>query len=89
MERMFFRVIGLVQGVFFRESARTVAKSLGITGFVRNDADGSVVITAEGNGEALQKLEEWCKKGTEWSRVDRVESRKDTATGEFTGFEIR
>ena len=45
-------------------------------------------IIAEGEEEKLQKLIEWCKKGTERSRIEKVEIYWKEATGEFNGFEI-
>ena len=41
-------VAGRVQGVWFRESCRREAERLGVTGWVRNRADGSVEIEAQG-----------------------------------------
>ena len=41
-------VSGLVQGVFFRESARRLADSLGVVGWTQNLADGRVELTLEG-----------------------------------------
>lgn len=87
--RVEIKVRGLVQGVFFRQGAKRIAEELGVTGWVRNEDDGSVRVVAEGEEERLQKLVEWCKKGTEWSRIDRVEVEWRDATGEFSGFEVR
>lgn len=57
------RVSGRVQGVFFRASAADRAKSLRLTGFVRNERDSSVYIEAEGEENDLGKFVEWCKEG--------------------------
>jgi acylphosphatase len=57
------RVSGHVQGVFFRASAQKQAKSFGLSGFVRNERDGSVYIEAEGSTEALGKFVDWCRVG--------------------------
>jgi len=56
-------VTGRVQGVFFRASALEKAQSLNLKGWVRNLADGSVEILAEGSRYALEDLCEWCKVG--------------------------
>lgn len=56
-------VIGKVQGVFFRVSAKEKADELGVLGTVKNEKDGSVFIEAEGNEENLNRFIEWCKKG--------------------------
>ena len=57
------RVKGRVQGVGFRWSAAREAARLGITGYVRNDEDGSVYIEAEGTEDRLNAFLEWCRKG--------------------------
>lgn len=56
-------VNGRVHGVFFRASAKERALQLGISGFVRNEADGSVYIEAEGEEDALAQFIRWCRKG--------------------------
>lgn len=56
-------VTGYVQGVGFRWSAAREARSLGITGYVKNLPDGSVYIEAEGAEEQLNSFVEWCRKG--------------------------
>ncbi|MBZ0187245.1 MAG: acylphosphatase [Candidatus Obscuribacterales bacterium] len=65
-------VAGLVQGVFYRVSTREQAASLGLTGFVRNQMDGTVEIVASGEEEALKKLIDWCHDGPAGARVDSV-----------------
>ena len=82
------RVMGKVQGVWFRDSARRKAQELEITGFARNEPDGSVHIEAEGDEDALIKLAEWCRSGPERARVDAVQIEEGTVKG-LQGFEIR
>ena len=65
-------IYGKVQGVGFRYSAVQKANDLGITGFVKNRADGSVYIEADGEPEILEQFVIWCKVGPSWSRVDNV-----------------
>lgn len=74
MDRKHFtiRITGKVQGVFFRASAHDVARQLSITGFVRNEPDGSVYIEAEGDEEKLEKFITWCKKGPPRAVVEDV-----------------
>lgn len=67
------RISGLVQGVFFRASTKEKADSLGITGLVRNEPDGSVYVEAEGDQVSLLKFIEWCHQGPPRARVDRCE----------------
>lgn len=68
------RVIGEVQGVFFRYSSKEKAEEFGIAGFTRNEADGSVYIEAEGEEDALRTFLEWCRRGPGSASVSNVES---------------
>lgn len=82
-----FRITGHVQGVFFRAGARDRAVSLGIAGWARNNANGSLEIHAEGSADALQDLERWCARGPEAASVADVEVREATVQG-CTGFVV-
>ena len=66
------KVYGRVQGVFFRATAREQADKLGITGFAKNETDGSVYIEAEGEKEKLDEFVKWCKVGPTSAKVDDV-----------------
>ena len=81
-------VRGRVQGVFFRASAQREAKRLGLTGWVRNLSDGSVEIVAEGEDERVRELLQWAQHGPSAARVDRVDTRWRSYTGEFAEFRI-
>lgn len=67
-------VSGRVQGVFFRAATRAEAARLGVTGWVRNLADGRVEVTAFGEREALEKLRLWLHSGPDRARVTEVAS---------------
>jgi acylphosphatase len=86
--RVHLFVSGVVQGVFFRAHARDMARDLGLTGWVKNLADGRVEIIAEGDSEKLQRFIEWCRRGPAGSSVEDLEIRREEATGEFDGFAI-
>ena len=73
MHAFLYHVFGHVQGVFFRDRTKAKSDELGITGWVKNCEDGSVEIHAEGSGDSLTKLEEWCQIGPPAAHVDRVE----------------
>ena len=64
-DKILYRIYvkGRVQGVGFRFSAVREARIRGITGFVKNQYDGSVYIEAEGSQEQLLEFVEWCRKG--------------------------
>ena len=68
-----FLIEGKVQGVWFREATRREAQSLGITGYAKNMADGSVQVLACGEPGTLPRLAEWLKQGPPLAQVDRVE----------------
>ena len=67
-----FLVIGKVQGVYFRHSARLEAKRLYIRGLARNLPDGSVEVLAQGSVAAVNAMHEWLKRGPVQARVDDV-----------------
>jgi len=77
------RVYGHVHGVFFRASTKEKAQELGLTGFVQNEADGTVYIEAEGNAEALKQLEQWAHEGPRRAKVEKVEVKE---MGDLVGF---
>jgi len=68
------RVTGNVQGVGYRWNAAREARSLGITGFVKNMPDGSVLIGAEGSREHIAIFLEWCRTGPVHSYVTKVDT---------------
>lgn len=77
---------GRVQGVFYRQSAREKAQSLGLSGWVRNLPNGDVEALASGNEEAVQTFIAWCWQGppdAEVTEVGVVETT-ETITGGFT-----
>jgi acylphosphatase len=65
-------VTGRVQGVFFRQSTKEMATQLGLSGWVRNQGDGSVALAAVGPRAAVEKLIDWSHKGPPSARVDKV-----------------
>lgn len=76
-----------MQGVFFRVFIKKKAGSLGVSGFVRNEADGSVYVEAEGEERSLKELVEWCQRGPWLANVDRVEVGEDQLK-HYEGFNI-
>ncbi|OGD88183.1 hypothetical protein A2870_02530 [Candidatus Curtissbacteria bacterium RIFCSPHIGHO2_01_FULL_41_11] len=82
------RVFGSVQGVFFRRSAKEEADKLGVTGWVRNKADGSVEVLAVGEGDKLEDFLKWCKKGPPLAKVENVEVDWSHTDADFAKFDI-
>lgn len=87
MKHLNLTIRGKVQGVFFRVSTQEKADELGISGFVRNEPDGSVYIEAEGNEEMLQLFTAWCQQGPRFARVDEVIVVESDVSG-FKGFVV-
>ena len=88
-KRIRARVTGRVQGVFYRASAADRASELGLVGWVRNAADGSVELEAEGPPERLEELIAWCRRGPPAARVSDVHSEWIDPIGQERGFRVR
>ena len=88
-ERMRLMIKGYVQGVFFRAYAETEAKKHSLKGWVRNTADGSVEIIAEGERKDLDRMSEWCHHGPPSARVTEVKVNFEPPTGEFKTFTVK
>lgn len=72
MKRYQIRVIGKVQGVYFRFFTQRKAEQLGLTGWVQNQADLSVLIEVQGEIDKLELFKIWCAKGSPLSKVTQV-----------------
>ena len=86
-----FLVIGKVQGVYFRHSARLEANRLRVRGLARNLPDGSVEVLAQGSRSAVDALRQWLTRGPAHARVDAVrdfDAAENTATKIPAGFEV-
>jgi len=66
-------VTGRVQGVCFRMYTQRQAEDCGLTGWVRNLADGRVEVMAFGNEQQLAKLNQWLKSGPSMAQVTTLE----------------
>ena len=87
--RVYLKIAGRVQGVYYRASALQQARNLGLTGWVRNCADGSVEAVAEGAKASLEELIAWCRQGPSGARVTSIDVRWGTPENNFHGFTIR
>ena len=81
-------VSGRVQGVWFRESCRREAESVGVAGWVRNRADGAVEAVFEGESAPVLALVAWCRTGPPRADVERVEVVDEAPEG-VAGFRVR
>lgn len=82
------RIHGRVQGVGFRATARNQARSLGLKGWVENLPDGSVNAVIKGTEIQCHAFMHWCRKGTGYSWVERLEI-KEQKPDEINSFQIR
>jgi acylphosphatase len=73
MKRLKAIVRGRVQGVGFRDATARTARQLGVQGWVRNRADGTVEVLAEGGAEALAQLEAFLRTGPRFAEVTDLE----------------
>lgn len=89
MIRVHVRVHGRVQGVYYRASAQEEAQRLGLVGWVRNRADGTVEAVAEGEDTAVESFLAWCRRGPERARVDDVEVERLAPIGTEREFAVR
>ena len=80
------RIRGRVQGVGFRYAMDEQARSLGVTGWVRNRRDGSVEAMIQGPPAALAALREWSRRGPPGADVTGVDA--EPAAGAFESFEM-
>ena len=81
-------VEGKVQGVYYRVWVRTQAEKLGLTGWVKNLADGRVEAVFEGPKDKVEEIISKCKIGSSVAGVKRIDIKREKATGEHAGFEI-
>ncbi|HSH02208.1 MAG TPA: acylphosphatase [Anaerolineae bacterium] len=91
MKRMVVaKVYGRVQGVSFRYYTQVEARRWPeVTGWVRNEADGTVLVTAVGPQADLEELVAFLHRGSPAARVDKVEVEWSTRETGFPGFQIR
>lgn len=88
MKRVRIHVFGRVQKVFFRDSTRRKARKLNLTGWVKNEQNGSVTIFAEGEEENIKKLIAWSQKGPLLAKVTNVEIQWEGGEKQFNNFDI-
>jgi acylphosphatase len=88
MERLSLVITGHVQGVGFRWYVQREAVMLGLAGEVRNRADGSVEVEAEGARAPLGRLLDRVREGPAGARVTQVDARWGRGPARYHGFHI-
>jgi acylphosphatase len=81
-------IAGLVQGVFFRDSTRRLARQHGVSGWVANRRDGNVEAVFEGDLDAVERLVSFSREGPRGARVDSVQVVDEEPEG-LDDFDIR
>lgn len=88
MKTLQFIIYGHVQGVGFRFFTWREAQRLGLTGWVKNQADGSVAVLAQGSEQQLEQFSAWLQQGPKTATVNYVESFSLETKTIFTDFQI-
>lgn len=84
-----YLVTGRVQGVFFRASTQQMARRLGLTGWVRNLADGRVEVIACADASILAQFETWLARGPSGAHVTSVTASAIVPEEAFDDFRVR
>ncbi len=71
------RIHGRVQGVFYRKYAKDKARELNLTGFVKNETEGTVYFEVEGDNEKVEEFKKWCMKGSPGAKVTNMETEEN------------
>ncbi len=79
---------GRVQGVGFRYRASYTARSLGVTGWVKNREDGSVEMEAQGTQEQINRMLTMLNRDS-YIRIERMDTREIPLLEEETGFHVK
>ncbi len=87
-QRVRFYVKGKVQGVFFRQALKVMAKKNNVHGWVKNLKDGRVESILEGEDVNVSSIVEWAHAGPANARVEDVKIKNEKFTGEFTKFDV-
>lgn len=86
--RKHIRFTGRVQGVGFRYRASYAARSLGVTGWVKNREDGSVEMEAQGTQEHINRMLTMLNRDS-YIRIERVDTEEMPPLEGETGFHVR
>ncbi len=89
MKHLELIITGKVQGVCFRSLTQNLAQTLGVTGYVENQEDGSVHIEVEGVEKDLKELLDWTYRGPDLAQVEKVEVQWSDKFCGYSDFSIR
>lgn len=86
--RVRLRITGKVQGVYYRQNLKSIAKRKNICGWVRNLSDGSVEAVLEGSKLSIENIVSWSSNGPDGANVSSVTVTREPYEGDFSSFEI-
>lgn len=89
MKAVHVLVTGQVQGVGYRQGCRSLARSFGLVGWVRNLTDGRVELFAQGDAAGVDRLVDWLWAGPSAATVTGVESDVVAIDNTLTDFFIQ
>ena len=89
IKRARVNVSGRVQGVYYRANTIETARKLGLSGWVKNNMDGSVEAVFQGDELQVDKAIAWCHKGPPSAFVSDVTVKDETPVDEKSGFNVR
>ena len=88
-KRAHLLISGNVQGVFYRSFVKSQGKLYGVSGWVRNTADGRVEVVLEGEDYKIEDMIDACRKGPPSAQIGNVDVEWQKFRGTEEGFEIR
>lgn len=81
-------ITGLVQGIFFRATAKEIAATHSIKGWIKNLSTGRVECTVEGLKTGVEEFVRWCHQGPKGAAVKDVKVEWKQYSGEFKEFVV-
>ena len=87
-QRVHIFISGKVQGVFFRQALKVIAKKNNVSGWVRNLPDKRVEALLEGDNTSVNSVIKWTRVGPANSRVDDIQVSNEEFQNEFSTFEV-
>ena len=89
MEQYEITITGRVQGVGYRYYAVQQAQLLGVKGYVRNQADNSVLVVAQADEEIIDIFIDYLHIGPTRARVDHISKIKINYFSDFNNFSVK
>lgn len=89
MKQVVLKIFGQVQGVGLRHAIFAMARQLKLTGWVKNLADGTVEVLAQGQEKELKKIISWIKTGNGYAEIKKIEEHWQQIDETINDFEIK